>query len=534
MNSEDPLIARVAATNPIPDPEALSAEQRASAARIHAAVTASERAPRRAARSPRVRHLLVATAGVVPAIVVLVLVLGIHHAPRPSSPAHSGLAGLALPAPGRSQTLLLIGSDHRAGEPYSAANTDTILLIRLDTRADTIKLLSVPRDLEVHTSVGETKVNAVYSLGGPALLLHVLKTQVFPGLQVNHVIDMNFGGFANIVNALGCVYGEIDHRYYNNTRQTDYSSIDLQAGYQRLCGTQALQFVRFRHTDSDLVRAARLDDFLRWLGQNFSPATLISHRDQLFTIIGRDSQTDAGLHSLDGLLELFDLAVNTVGHPFQQIPFPAVFGRCGNSQPCYVTARRSAEAAAYQAFLAAGATVRRPRSAARSPTQAPHGGLVADPTDGSAQAAQLAGAGLPVYYPRLIAAYSAYCSSASGNCDTAPNPAREYAGAYPREYAIAASGHTYASYRMTIELNGALGEYYGIQGMTWRDPPILRHPTATTVVAGRTLLEYANGSGLSVVAFRTAGAVYWVSNTLTNTIPAAQLIAIAASLQPAG
>jgi polyisoprenyl-teichoic acid--peptidoglycan teichoic acid transferase len=532
MNSEDPLIAQVAATNPVPDPEALTAEQRAGAARLRARVTASGRAPRRPARSPQVRHLLVATAGVLPAVVVLVLVLGIHHALRSPASGRGGGSGVVLPAPGRPQTLLLIGSDHRAGEPYSAANTDTILLVRLNTSADTIKLLSVPRDLEVHTSEGETKLNAVYSLGGPALLLSVLKTQVFHGLQVNHIIDMNFTGFSDVVDALGCVYGEIDHRYYNNTRQTDYLSIDLQAGYQRLCGAQALQFVRFRHTDSDLVRAARLEDFLRWLAQNFSAGELFSQRDRLLTIVGRHAQTDAGLHSLAGLLNLFVLALSSIGHPFQDIPFPAVLGPCGTSQPCYVTARRSTETAAYRSFLSK--TASQPQSSGRAPTRPRRGGLVADPTDGQAQAAQLTGAGLPVYYPRLIVAGSEYCSSSIGNCDTAGNPAREYAGAYPRLYTISAAGRAYASYRMTVLINGVLGEYYGIQGTTWSDPPILRHPTATTVVDGRTLLEYANGSGLSVVAFRTAGAVYWVSNTLTDTISAAQLIAIAASLQPAG
>ena len=66
------------------------------------------------------------------------------------------------------------------------------------------------------------------------------------------------------MNAIGCVYTDVDHRYYNNTLQTDYSSIDLQAGYQKLCGTDALSFVRFRHTDSDIVRNARQQDFIRW------------------------------------------------------------------------------------------------------------------------------------------------------------------------------------------------------------------------------------------------------------------------------
>ncbi|MGI8713165.1 MAG: LCP family protein [Solirubrobacteraceae bacterium] len=175
--------------------------------------------------------------------IVVLLVIGIHH--RPSSVSRrGGSTELVLPGSGKAQTLLLIGSDHRAGEPYRAANTDAMLLVRLDPGATTIDVLSVPRDLGVSIrAVGGTftgKLNSAYGLGGPGLLLSILKTRVFPGLVVNHIIDFNFQGFSQLVDALGCVYGDIAHRYFNDTAQTDYSSIDLQAGYQKLCGPQAL------------------------------------------------------------------------------------------------------------------------------------------------------------------------------------------------------------------------------------------------------------------------------------------------------
>ena len=101
------------------------------------------------------------------------------------------------------------------------------------------------------------RLNEAYSLGGPNLLVKTLRAQVFHGLHINHIVDVNFGGFEQLVNAIGCVYSDVDHRYYNNTALTDYSSINLQPGYQKLCGANALSFVRFRHTDSDIVRNAR-------------------------------------------------------------------------------------------------------------------------------------------------------------------------------------------------------------------------------------------------------------------------------------
>ena len=535
MTSDDPLMRRVSATNPVPDPDALSPEQRAHAEQIRAATT---RTPQTAAgggrRSRRVRHAALGLAVLIPLIAVVIVVLGVRH-----QPSSGGSGGLRLPGSGKAQTLLLIGSDHRAGEPYKDANTDAMMLIRLDPDASTINVLSVPRDLEVQfPGDGTAKINAAYGIGGPSLLLRILRTQVVPGLKVNHVIDFDFRGFSDLVDALGCVYGDIDHRYVNDTAQTDYSNIDLEAGYQRLCGAQALQFVRFRHTDTSLVRDARQQDFLRWLSDSFTPANLLSRRDHLMQIVGRYAQTDAGLHSVSGLLGLFDAVLGSSGDPVQQIPFPATVPRCGAAGGCaFLTATRGAEAAAYQQFLGASpipaspssSTPARPRqSGGHDPTS-----LVRDVPDGIAQAAKLGHSGVPVYYPAVIAEGSRYCSDATGNCRVAPNPPSRYANAYPRAYQISDGGHRYPSYRMTLVLNAALGEYYGVQGTTWTDPPILDHPIATQTVNGRQLREYGTDAQLSLVAFSTPTGTYWISNTLTDSIPSAQLVAIAASMRPA-
>ena len=545
MNPKDSVIARVSATNPVPDPAALTPEQRVTAETLRTSVASTVAPPSWHPRRPWPGVLAVAS--IVPVVIVMLLVLGVHHRPG-NRPGPSGSSELRLPSSGRAQTLLLIGSDHRAGEPYRFANTDAMLLLRLNPSASTINVLSVPRDLVVRIpGAGRGKLNAAYGVAGPSALLRILGTQVFPGLQVNHVIDFDFQGFSDLVGALGCVYGDIDHRYINvngtggRSAQTDYSSIDLQPGYQKLCGAQALQFVRFRHTDSDLVRETRQQDFLRWVGESVSLGHLFSTRDRLLQILGRYAQTDVGLHSTDGVLQLFNLIVNSAGHPINEIPFPAQLRPCHAGDTCGITATRAAETAAYKQFLSTGTVTTRPsaRSAPSSASRAgaaPHAGsarVVTAASAGRAQAAALARPGLPVYYPTVIAGGSSYCSTALGNCRVAPNPAGRYANAYPRAYEIKAAGHRYPSYRMTLVLNSDLGEYYGVQGTTWSDPPILRRPANIVVVNGRRLREYGTGAQLSIVAFSTPSGTYWVSNTLTDSIPSAELVAIAASMAPA-
>ena len=119
-------------------------------------------------------------------------------------------------------------------------------------------MLSIPRDLKVNIpGHGIDKFNAAYSYGGPKLTLKVVK-QLTGITDINHVVNVDFTGFADAVNAIGCVYVDVDHHYYHSNvglaASEQYAEIDIPAGYQRMCGYNALQYVRYRHDDNDLVR----------------------------------------------------------------------------------------------------------------------------------------------------------------------------------------------------------------------------------------------------------------------------------------
>src|ERR1035441_3991247 len=104
-------------------------------------------------------------------------------------------AAVTLPPPGAPQTILIIGSDHRAGTPYNAANTDTMLLVRLDAGSRTINVMSIPRDLQVQIpGFGTAKLNAAYADGGPNLLIKTIRENVFANFHPSHLVDVNFGG----------------------------------------------------------------------------------------------------------------------------------------------------------------------------------------------------------------------------------------------------------------------------------------------------------------------------------------------------
>jgi hypothetical protein len=175
--------------------------------------------------------------------------------------------------------------------------------------------------------------------------------------------------------------------------------------------------------------------------------------------------------------------------------------------------------------------------------------MTADTGDGDSQAAHLGNPGLPVYYPKYIPDDYTYCYSISGNCDigyevqVSPDA---YASAYPRRYKIDGfDGKKYPSYVMTLVASSGgvsdtgTGEYASIQGTTWpgaghaAGPPILRAGYVTKVVNGKLLYVYSQGGTYAIVAWKTKSGVYWIANTLLNSIPNGQMLAMAASFTKA-
>jgi LCP family protein required for cell wall assembly len=170
---------------------------------------------------------------------------------------------------------LVIGYDKRSGDT-DRGRSDTMMLLRADPNNKSISMLSFPRDLITPVWCGNTqyaaqRINQAYALCGSKGALDTV--QKLTGLSVNYLITVNFRGFIQVVDRVGGVWVDVDRRYYNRnvgTAATNYANIDLRPGYQRLKGRDALSYVRYRHTDSDLFRLARQQQFVKALKQQIS------------------------------------------------------------------------------------------------------------------------------------------------------------------------------------------------------------------------------------------------------------------------
>lgn len=218
-------------------------------------------------------------------------------------------ADLSPSESGKPVNILLIGSDRRKGVDEKG-RSDTMILVRLDPDTGQISMLSVPRDLYVTIpGYGQDRVNVAYTVGGPQLTVKMFKE--LTGQPIHHFMDVNFTGFANIVDYLGGVYIDVDRRYYNPPG-TGWAAIDLQPGYQKLTGRQALSFVRFRHDErGDFNRMVRQQVFLHEVERQIKRWGNLTKMPKIFSAIARNSVSDmSSVSTLLGLAKTL-LDVNT-------------------------------------------------------------------------------------------------------------------------------------------------------------------------------------------------------------------------------
>src|ERR1700683_2398015 len=392
---------------------------------------------------------------------------------------------------GGPQTFLVLGSDRREKskdtfDREDPPHSDTILLVRFDPEQGQTSVMSIPRDLMVtiQTRGGQSypdeKINAAYTIGakigGPAeaslLAAETIKREIFPELHLNGIVDVNFAGFIRLVDTLGCAYVNVDHHYFNEnigTPETDYTSINLQPGYQKLCYENALDYVRYRHTDSDFVRVARQQDFLRDLREQIDPADEVDQIDTVAKAVGH-AITSTFHASAEELIELSKLIAFSQSKPLRQVKFQSSnvdFQAPGGGS--YVTSTPALEQATLADFLPGHEQLSLP--AAKPPTRKPHHGhhhsrsagfspatlaLFPSTAAGNSEAVKAAiEVPFPVLYPTLQS-----------------GPAEQQ---QVRAYTLKdQQGNLHHAYVVVWQEN-TIGGYYDFEGSDWLNPPLFAH-----------------------------------------------------------
>jgi LCP family protein required for cell wall assembly len=450
---------------------------------------------------------------------------------------------------GGAQNFLIVGSDKRAGAEFAEdkGRSDTAMLIRLDPDKDLISMMSIPRDLKVEIpGVGTGKFNEAYFYGGTKLTLRVVKE--LTGLPINHIVNVDFLGFAQGVYAIGCVYTDVDRRYYHSNEgvppSEQYAEINVKPGYQLMCGKQALDYVRYRHTDTDIVRSARQQDFLSSARQRISVKDIVLDQGELIEAFTDYTTSDIS----DGptLLEVLKLLAASRNATINEVNFPAELG------PSFVYASKSAIKGAVEEFLG-GETVKEARAAAKAArngkkakrekrqqrpkkkqgqkqkpkvevSKSGNDGLVPAREAGEAEAkiaARRVRSRFPIYYPTRLPSGTRFVES---------DPYEKVIDPYVY-YLKDEEEDRHAAYRMVLVAEMSDGtHYFGLQGIQgWPDPPILEDPSLTKKINGREYEIFVDDESVRMIAWRRGENVYWVANDLLRTLSNEQMVGMARS-----
>jgi LCP family protein required for cell wall assembly len=212
------------------------------------------------------------------------------------------------------QTFLLIGSDSRADLPdelagsfgdFGGERADVVILAR--PSGGTLQLLSLPRDLKVTIEGnGTNKINAAYAFGGAALLADTASAAT--GIPIHHVVEIDFAGFADLVDALG----GIDIDFPNAARDTK-SGLEVAAGTTHIDGATALAYSRSRSYQEningswvsvdadDIGRTSRQQQALEAMLHRAASLEGLARMPLFLGKLGVSTRVDKGLNPIDVL-----------------------------------------------------------------------------------------------------------------------------------------------------------------------------------------------------------------------------------------
>ena len=494
--------------------------------------------------------VIVGLSGAATATVALNEVSSIAHQVFPELSHIAAPKGLLTPEYGGGpQTFLILGSDRRSGskneeERDASPHSDTILLVRFDPGQGQTSVLSIPRDLMVNITTpsgrvfSEEKINAAYTIGSQiggsneasVLAAETIKREVFPTLKLNGIVDVNFSGFIKVVDTLGCAYVMVDHRYYNEnvgTTETDYTSINLQPGYQKLCYENALDYVRYRHTDDDFVRVARQQDFLRDLREQINPSNELGQIETVAKAVGHAIRTNFPA-SASELILLAKLVAFSQTKPLRQVKFLTT--NIDDQIPGggdYVTASPELEQQTLNTFLNGHEQLQlaapKPSSGHGSSHHhhhASHSGSISPAAIGlyptpSAGESEVVKAALSVPFRAL------YPTLQTGPAE------QQMVRAYTLKDEQGRPHHAY----VVVWQQNPIGGYYDFEATDWLGPPLFAHSRSQNVGG----VEYKivnDGAHIHIVGWVSGGVLYWLSNTLLEELTNSQMFAIAKSAQP--
>lgn len=158
------------------------------------------------------------------------------------------------------QNILLIGTDERSKQFSTNARSDSMILVSINKKAKTVKLVSLERGMGVPILDGEYEgkydwLTHIFRYGGAELLVRTVE-HCFK-VEVEDYVRLNFNSVTQIVDTIGGIDLEYSRKEAEHMNLWREPGNKLVAGVNHVNGTDALAFARLRSIDSDWQRVGR-------------------------------------------------------------------------------------------------------------------------------------------------------------------------------------------------------------------------------------------------------------------------------------
>ena len=193
--------------------------------------------------------------------------------------------------------ILLIGQDRREGE--TRARSDSMILLTINKKKETLQLTSLMRDLYVQIpGYSDNRINAAYAFGGMELLDQTIETNF--SIQIDGNIEVDFSGFQSCIDKMNGIDMELtqeEAEYLNKRGNWDVNNEsantwNLTSGVNHLTGEQALAYARIRYIgNSDYERTERQRKVIMTVFEKMKSSgigTILSLIDEMFPLLTTD------------------------------------------------------------------------------------------------------------------------------------------------------------------------------------------------------------------------------------------------------
>jgi polyisoprenyl-teichoic acid--peptidoglycan teichoic acid transferase len=206
-------------------------------------------------------------------------------------------------------SILMVGVDERKGD---SGRTDSMIVITVNPKTQTTKLLSIPRDTRTKLINKSNpskdrfdKINAAYAYGGLEESIDTVEN--FINVPIDYYIKVNMQGFQDIVDAVGGI--DVDNKY-----AFELDGVTLQTGPQHLTGIQALEYARMRHQDpkGDFGRQERQKEVISKIVQKGKSFSVVTKYNTILKALENNIQTNLTLDDIIGIQSSYKAAAKNM------------------------------------------------------------------------------------------------------------------------------------------------------------------------------------------------------------------------------